>query len=222
MTRIAETTAVSFDPKSYALKYGNIYIPQAMSPVEGLESFTVFLDEVSGYTTVSDHISSQNEQNEFNSINLLKLSASRKPLVPEVNSTLPFVEQFELSNWQSMLASEWQDLLRKLTTFASLPDGWNGYTAPPPSALAVRHSRIFLFSLSSLKFPPYRLKPSVVGGIAFSFRQGQRKAYIEFFNEGNAYALFSDSESEPITKPILTSTEGYLVLIKEIREYFNG
>ena len=57
---------------------------------------------------------------------------------------------------------------------------------------------------------PDRLKPSVVGGIGVTFKINDRKCYVEFYNNGTVYALFSDGLSDPETYQIRPTAQDYL------------
>ncbi len=116
----------------------------------------------------------------------------------------------------------WKQLFEKLESFGDLPRGWDGYTASPPTADALFNAQEFLGVLFLATFRPSRFKPSVVGGIGVTFRQGDRKVYVEFYNDGRVHSLMSDGATEPRTKRVRASYSGYLKLLREIRKYLNA
>jgi hypothetical protein len=116
----------------------------------------------------------------------------------------------------------WQDLFEKLDACLGLAPGWDGYSASPPSSLAVERAKEFLTLLRGSELEPARLKPSVASGIGLTIRKGRRKVYVEFYNDGTVYALFSDGESEPETRQVQARQEDHLALIGQSREYLNA
>lgn len=132
----------------------------------------------------------------------------------------------ELGHWfggQNQVADhKWQILHDKLDSLSQLDDHWDGYSAPPPSEEACLNAREFLQVLSLAELLPKRCKPSVVGGIGITFRHGDRKVYVEFYNDGRIHTLNSDGVTEPITGGVDPSYSAYLRLVKEIRDYLNA
>jgi hypothetical protein len=116
----------------------------------------------------------------------------------------------------------YESLVGQLRSFVDLADGWDSYRAPAPQSVAVSQAECFLNQLSQADILPSRLSPSVVGGIGVTFREGQRKSYVEFYNNGTVCVLFSDGESEPRTQQVESTQGGYASLLAEIREYLNA
>ncbi len=69
---------------------------------------------------------------------------------------------------------------------------------------------------------PARVRPSVASGIGLTIRAGRRKVYVEFYNDGTVYALFSDGESELETRQVQGKQDDYSALIGQTREYLNA
>lgn len=64
----------------------------------------------------------------------------------------------------------------------------NNHNSPRPNIEAISNACRFLWEL---KFEPYRIVASVVGGVEMSFkRHGEHLVCIEFFNDGEVYLLF--------------------------------
>lgn len=116
-------------------------------------------------------------------------------------------------------ANAWQQKLEKLI---KLEQGWDSYDADPPSSLAVNNARGFLSHLISHRQEPTRLAPSVVGGVGITRRQGDRKVYVEFYNDGGILALFSDGVSEPDVKLVTVGYQQFNGLLAEMRAYLDG
>ena len=91
----------------------------------------------------------------------------------------------------------------------TLKDGWNGYSAPAPSRAALVNARSFLTTLMSVTYEPSRVSPSAVGGVGISHKKNGRRVYVEFFNDGAVFALFSDRQSEPISKQVIPADQTY-------------
>jgi hypothetical protein len=116
-------------------------------------------------------------------------------------------------------AAAWQT---KFSQLSQLQNGWNGYDAPAPSAKAILMAQGFVETLLKEKYEPKRVAPSAVGGVAVTQRKHNRKIYVEFFNDGKIFALFSDGSSEPLSKEILPSHQSFKALMKEMQEYLDG
>jgi hypothetical protein len=116
----------------------------------------------------------------------------------------------------------WQKWLAKLESFGALKDGWNSYTAPAPSQTALYTARIFLTELRSQGCEPTRLAASAMGGVAITQRKGARKGFVEFYNDGRVYALFSDRMGEMRVIPVQADSSSFRKLIVEIRDFLNG
>jgi hypothetical protein len=116
-------------------------------------------------------------------------------------------------------ACAWQT---KFIELNKLKDGWNGYNAPAPSPKAIDMAESFVDTLLRAKYEPKRLAPSAVGGVAVTQRKRGKKVYVEFFNDGTVFALFSDGSSEPISKEVTPGYQSFKALVKEMREYLDA
>ncbi|MEZ6099961.1 MAG: hypothetical protein R3E01_13415 [Pirellulaceae bacterium] len=111
--------------------------------------------------------------------------------------------------------------LRRLDSYKELEEGWNGYTAEPPSAEAVSNAREFLKVLFLAGAGPCRVKPSAIGGIGITVRTASRKAYVEFLNDGQVHALLSDEFNEPLISSVNNTYRDFLLLVSKVRAYLN-
>jgi hypothetical protein len=115
----------------------------------------------------------------------------------------------------------WQALAAEtLDGFAILKQGWDGYAADAPSAIAIHNAREFLHTLHIDDPSPTRIAPSVVGGVGITFRDGAKKAYVEFYNDGLTHLLYSGAGDDVSTHPVETEN-GYQSLVNEIRQHLH-
>ncbi len=114
----------------------------------------------------------------------------------------------------------WGDIFDRMSR---LRDGWNSYSAPAPTPVAIGNAKKLLTQASVGRMIPQRLEPSAMGGVGVTFAAGSREVVVEFYNAGNAHALFSDNETERLdTAPVATSFDGYNRLLEEVRRYLYG
>jgi hypothetical protein len=111
--------------------------------------------------------------------------------------------------------SEMSQWGQKLRDMMGLKDGWNSYSAPAPTQEAIVNASRFLMDVNIL---PSRVAPSAVAGVGITYRNGDRKVYVEFFNAGSAHALFADdSTQETHTTPVDLSNPQ--LFAQKIRDY---
>ena len=110
----------------------------------------------------------------------------------------------------------------KLSKMKNLRSGWNGYSAPVPSEIAILTARGFISSLIRGRQEPKRVTPSAVGGVGVTQRNANKKVFVEFFNDGKVFVLFSDGRSEPVSKEVLPSLKSFKDLTTEMQEYLNA
>lgn len=114
-----------------------------------------------------------------------------------------------------------KDLFENLDGFSALKDRWDGYEAPRPNDSAIRTARTFLSVLEDSELVPSRLKPSVIGGVGVTFKKEKRKAYVEFYNNGTVYVLFS-GRGEPTTQQIKPTSFHFDQLVETIQDFLNA
>src|SRR4051812_28873792 len=79
-------------------------------------------------------------------------------------------------------------LKQKIEDMRKLEKGWNGYKADPPSTEAIQLAEKFTVLL-----PDYeRFNPSAMGGVAITYQNGRRVAYLEFYNNGEHALMLED------------------------------
>src|SRR5262249_11493105 len=109
-----------------------------------------------------------------------------------------------------------------LDQMQQLAVGWNGYSAPVPSRVALLTARSFLSTLLNEKYEPSRVAPSAVGGVGITHKRNGRRVYGEVFNSGDGYALFSANASAPQSERIKPEPDRFRELIRRIREYLDA
>jgi hypothetical protein len=111
----------------------------------------------------------------------------------------------------------------KVWSFTRLSPGWNGGRAPAPTLAAIGNAARFVFAMAEAGYRPTRIAPSAVGGVAMTRRVGERKALVEFFNDGSASALFADDATRQMeTQRVPVTPGGLRDLLDKSREYLDG
>lgn len=117
-------------------------------------------------------------------------------------------------------SASWPQMLALLQ---GLKRGWNGHDAPAPTAAAIANTEQFVAVLPGSGLEPTRLVASAVGGVAVTFRRGERKVMVEFLNDGNVHALFADDLGQVMnTKSVEPSLSAYQAFLADVRAYLNG
>jgi hypothetical protein len=115
------------------------------------------------------------------------------------------------------------ELIERATELGKLKEGWNSYSALPPTPAAVDNAKTLLTLASVAGIIPECVAPSAMGGLGVTFTAGSREVAVEFYNAGKAHALFSDNETESLnTAPVAPGVEGYTRLLQEVRLYLYG
>ncbi len=82
-----------------------------------------------------------------------------------------------------------------LDNLAKLEKNWDSYGADPPNELAIKNCKTFIDVNEQDEYKLPKVKPSVCGGIGMTFRgKDKLKVYIEFNNDGDCFASFTDGE----------------------------
>jgi len=125
----------------------------------------------------------------------------------------------KISDSTGLVSPEWSKWFEKLAGFSELEQGWDSYDAPSPSGAVIAAAKGLLEFLRKAGRPPTRLTPSVVGGVAFAFQNGQRAVFVEFRNTGNAHAAFTDNASEPEVVKVRQDAAGYTELMARVASH---
>ena len=137
------------------------------------------------------------------------------------SSTSPQYEDLTIHVAQAS-SGEASEAVRKLHDCGRLTRGWDGYDAEPPHDLAIHNAVQFMHDVEAEDLLPSRIAPSVVGGIGITFRNEERKAYLEFYNDGTVYCVFSDGSSTPLIEPCRNERSARRTLCNRIREFLAG
>lgn len=141
-------------------------------------------------------------------------SVRRQLNMPECPPDLTVIYQEKSPD---MLAFE-----QRVNDFRNLAAGWNGYSAPRPSEGAIITTQNLIEHLLDDNMKPKRVDPSVIGGVGVTHRSQNRKVFVEIFNNGRVYALFSDGVSDPLTKEVVPGYASFKALAQEMRDYLDG
>lgn len=110
-----------------------------------------------------------------------------------------------------------EDARQRLSTAAFLSHGWDSYSSEPPNATARSLTARILDLLETASLAPTQLTPTVEGGIAISFVEGNSRAVIEIYNTGEIAAVTYSDQGEPMVwelEPIETSLLGSIEQIR--------
>lgn len=107
----------------------------------------------------------------------------------------------------------------RLEGFATLKKGWDSYRAEPPAKNMLIAAGGFLDILRDAGMEPSKMNPSVVGGVGFTFRHGQRSVYIEFRNTGNIHAAFIGTVPEPDVVKVAKNRRGYAAILDKVKKH---
>ena len=80
----------------------------------------------------------------------------------------------------------------------SLPVGWDGYSAEPPSQAAIDGALVALDILYRLDSLPVRAVPLADGGMALAIMVRPFYAALELYNDGEAVVAFSDRKERQL------------------------
>ena len=110
---------------------------------------------------------------------------------------------------------------RDPTAYGELPDNWNGYGAPAPTAEAIQAAKRLIRSAADPR--PTRVAPSAMGGIAVEFAAADREVVAEFFNSGAAHALFTvESTGAMFDRGIGPGEAERRDFLRLVREFLRG
>jgi hypothetical protein len=86
--------------------------------------------------------------------------------------------------------------------------------------VAIENAKVLVKQAYANDSIPERVESSAMGGVGVTFSSGNREVVVEFYNNGTAHALFSDDATQEMdTQPVSPHTDGYRVLIEEVRRY---
>jgi hypothetical protein len=89
------------------------------------------------------------------------------------------------------------------------------------SNAAIVIARSFLSNERDLARPS-RVAPAAAGGVGITHKRNKRGVYVEFYNNGEVCALFSDDASPPKADTVKPCPLHFQQLAKRIREFLDG
>jgi hypothetical protein len=131
-----------------------------------------------------------------------------------------------LSNTESeflTMLNRFDIMRRSLNQLASIPDNWNQYGSPAPSARSIVSARQVLDSLQSESLVPRRVLPSAEGGVAFVYlSETENRAVIESLNDDEIFILLYDRRGNSKTLDWSESRLTQQNLLRELRDHLRG
>lgn len=95
---------------------------------------------------------------------------------------------------------------------------WGSEGSEPPDESALKRAEESLQLLNSLGFLPQKIAPSAEGGVALVFKNGDKRAMLEFFNDGSSSGVLYDLVDE--VKVIAVDQESEMSgIVERIRAY---
>jgi hypothetical protein len=117
--------------------------------------------------------------------------------------------------WQTK--ARFADARQRLSAIAALAHGWDSYGSEPPNANARSLAARILDLLETASLVPAQLTPTVEGGIALSFVEGNTRAVIEIYNTSEIAAATYSDQGEPTVWEIEFTEAQLLTSIERIR-----
>jgi|GEM_PF-3841355 hypothetical protein len=111
-----------------------------------------------------------------------------------------------------------ESFIDPIKELARLKPNWDSYGAEPPNTTSVKSALQFLNDLTSTDLLPIRILPSAEGGVAFRFVSMDKRALVEFLNDGSVEAILYDSNGDLVTQP--EEPEAPSEVIKSVLAHF--
>lgn len=112
--------------------------------------------------------------------------------------------------------------LKQLDDMHKVVDGWNGYSAPAPSAFAIDNARQFVNELYKVVPTAMRVAPSAVGGVGITLSKGEKAVYVEFYNDGSIYRMLIDDGIDTDVQPVRPDAHNLELLASEATNYIDN
>jgi hypothetical protein len=137
-----------------------------------------------------------------------------------------FREIVHSSNRQSQFLTMYDVFKRQsnlLSQLSSVPDDWNGYGSPAPSAEAIGTARTILAILWTERLLPRRVLPSADGGVALVFSSAnENRAVIETLNSSEAFILAYDRSGNSRTLDWPEATQARHESLLRLKDHLRG
>lgn len=112
--------------------------------------------------------------------------------------------------------------LKQLDDMHKVVDGWNGYSAPAPSAFAIDNARQFVNELYKVVPTAMRVAPSAVGGVGITLSKGEKAVYVEFYNDGSICRMLIDDGIDTDVQPVRPDAHNLELLASEATNYIDN
>jgi hypothetical protein len=129
------------------------------------------------------------------------------------------LKQSEIGSGYLIMQAGFSALEQQLLKVASYHAGWDSYDAEAPSPATVHNTQLLLKRMRQSGFVPSSVVASAEGGIAIYFFRGDKTAYIEYRNSGEALAAMYDRETLPVVMELDATEASALEALTRIREY---
>ena len=136
--------------------------------------------------------------------------------------TAGWIAALQESEYRSeFLAIEAEQLIleQKLAIVRSYPDDWDTYGAPGPALNTGTATERLLKRAFAVKVIPDSIVASAEGGIATYFFKGDKSAYVEYRNSGEAVAVMYGQTDDPIVREIDDGEAATEEVVQTISEY---
>jgi hypothetical protein len=142
---------------------------------------------------------------------LLSSRPLRRPNRTHPGAPVSLREPVDVSAW-----------LEKLKALRELGADWNHRGAEPPTEWAITAAESFLVAMGKQGIVPTRVAASAIGGVGITRRVGDRMAYVEFYNNGTACALFSLDEGDGETFKLGVDSVSFARILEQMDAYLHG
>ncbi len=121
------------------------------------------------------------------------------------------------------LRSDWiENALDQLDDMQTVVDGWNGYSAPAPSTLAINNARQFVYELYTVVPSALRVAPSAIGGVGITLSKREKAVYVEFYNDGSIYRMLINNGIDTDVQPVRSDAHNLGLLASEATDYIDN
>lgn len=122
-----------------------------------------------------------------------------------------------------LVIADWPEVYaRRIEGLVGLQPGWDGYDAAPPTVDAIENAKRFLRAVDKADLRPTRVAASVVGGVGITFRDHDRSAYVEFYNNGRTCLAMFPASGEPFVSMIESDHYTYEKQALNLKVFLHG
>jgi hypothetical protein len=115
----------------------------------------------------------------------------------------------------------YNDQFLELKRLGTLQNGWDSYNAEAPTEKAFYWTRETLNIMHSNGFFDGKVVPSAEGGLAITFRRGEKYSDIEFLNSGEILAVTHETGQRPNVWTVPCDEDGIQKTLENISYFLN-